>query len=1288
MVAGMLMPLRDLRAIYEVLFRDGVMVAKKDKRPQTKHPEIEGRVRKPTATLAIAHRAARVQSVEGPTSYVPKPGRRAEGESQEGLAERQGYRHKMTGPGERESYSDRTPRFRGRPLAAEPARPKASWEVEEPQPLFRKPDSFRSATAVVEESRVKRASLQQRDVSSEKPVTSQERKVPDVQIEKAPISVQVQRKALKQDVSQTALTSVSSKTTLALTVAAVTETTVKLVTGHSAITKLPDKEVNEEKTKKTMVDPVKTAVVRATPEVSKSQATTTMAAAQETSKLITEAVKEEKTRKVIVDPVKSVEVKATSVTASNEVKAKPVLPKAAAQKTSKLLPDTDTVITKPVNTDVKIEKTEKVMVDLVKSIEVKATPATATDKAKDQAVIPMAAAQESTKLLTNTVTTTTVITKPVSKVNVKEEKLKGAKIDKESVKPAEVKTPVKSKIDHEKAKQTLKINPQETTKPSPASTTSEPVLSAASVKEVSQVKVTQEPIDAKMTTVSLSTKTKTDEVPQETTVVTESSILKVKTNISTTTTVTKMITKQETTDVKEIYSCHERRKRSARQGPRGLSTGPHLSQNAATTEMTVETKQVVELSSKSKRRKRNLQLEMEKTSIDKPPEEVIENTLQPTPVITSEVAVCTSIKTEGASPKGENNTQIDGKPTVEAPKKTVELSEVASQPLNQVFAVPPVELPNNAQVKEKVEESSVSKITQGPVCSREHMEPVKSKEMTATKVETVMVQKITEVELTQASPKPEEKSPAPLSEAQEATAETKSLISTGKAAEESLKSKKKGKGKKQAQTPLSDTINTKPVFAPESTKITSLPKATVKDSAAMASEQAEVIASPKMTPERMCTEETRQAAAVLSEAPADKGEVEPELVFAEKIKREVPKPKTSSTAREAHAAGELASAAPVEAAVAQAQASPLAKEEEPPKVAQHSASQTAERSTEKRLSVFEALEQEGEKKRDLEEDTPSATATPAAAQPDRPLLEDTCEPASPDIDEAAMRRKIVVVEEIVEVKQVVSPQATGEQSPPPPVQPEVEGEELDLDVLEAIAIERALLSGVAEARVQGASPEEDWDHSLEEPEEKTWPNFVEVCASAQNIVRMKLETASVSPPRLLLYTCKVQTKTGITNQYVCEFKTEMFYGPEESNNVKCAQMTRAWHVIPPPLATGEQADGSKQQAQPVKIQHKRETRRFTANIQEPLLSSLFILLHNFIVGDSAGEEVGRGCALVLSGGENTSLPSGSGREQYIGWRIVFLSTVRQIYQLWETLSKNIAVTRLDEESDQSAVKQQ
>uniref|UniRef100_A0A673IQH2 Plectin b n=1 Tax=Sinocyclocheilus rhinocerous TaxID=307959 RepID=A0A673IQH2_9TELE len=129
MVAGMVMPLDNLKAIYEHLFRDGVMVAKKDKRPQTKHPEIpsvdnlqviramgslksrgyvretfawrhyywyltnEGivylrdylhlppeivptplqRVQRPAATLAITRRAEHVQAVQGPTSYVSKP---------------------------------------------------------------------------------------------------------------------------------------------------------------------------------------------------------------------------------------------------------------------------------------------------------------------------------------------------------------------------------------------------------------------------------------------------------------------------------------------------------------------------------------------------------------------------------------------------------------------------------------------------------------------------------------------------------------------------------------------------------------------------------------------------------------------------------------------------------------------------------------------------------------------------------------------------------------------------------------------------------------------------------------------------------------------------------------------------------------------------------------------------------------------------------------------------------------------------------------------------------------
>lgn len=1192
MVAGMLMPLRDLRAIYEVLFRDGVMVAKKDKRPQTRHPEIEGvsnlqviramgslksrgcvketfawrhfywyltnegivylrdylhlpaeivpaslqRVRKPTATLAVAHRAARVQSVEGPTSYVPKPGRRGEAESQDALAERQGYRHKMMAPGERESYSDRTPRFRGRPLAAEPVRPNAPWKMEDqPQPLFRKGGSLRSEAAVMEETKVKRVTQQQYDVSSEKPVTkSQERKVSEVRKEKASISAQVQRAVLKPDVSQTALTSVSSKTALPLTVAAVTEATGATASKSPAEPSAP--QTNKEKLKITD----ETIPMKSSRMVTSNSAIATLPNAE---------LKEKKTKKQTVDPVNSAEVKAIAEIETDNVKPQAVVTMAVAQETSKLLADTVTappVIKTPVNKDVKEEKTTKVIVDPVKSAEVKANAEKASDKVKTQAVTTMVASQETSKV--HTATATTVFTKHVNK-DIKEEKLEKEKVNEESVKPAEVKTPVVSKIDQEKAKKRL-----QTTKPPPDTTTSEPVLPTVAVNEFSIVKMIQEP---EVTSVIISAKPKTDEVPRKTTLVAESSILEVKTTTTTFSapqasvedtqpvngkvTVTEVI--REKTDVKVTPHVKKDEKivpeeviKVSVQGPtlaQKDSSPPQLSQ-CTTTEVVKETKQVVEGRSKSKKKKKkspgeisdiiqteelpDSKSEKEKTSTDKPPEEVAENILLPIPAITSEpLAVCTGIKTENASPVVESKTgveraieikevshQIDEKPIMKVPKQTVDqsMSEVAPLKSDQFPPVPPVELPDNAQVKEKVEGSSVTEMTQGSLCSKDklntkllHMEPVKSEELTVTKVETVMVQKITQMELKQASPKNEENSPAALSESQEPTVDTKSPISTGKPAEESSKSRKKGKGKKQAQAPVSDTINTEPVFLPEaealpSTNITSLPEATVKDHLVTASEPTGVSVSPKMTPERMCSEETRQAAAVLSEAPADKGEVEPALLFAEKIKREVPKPKTSSTAREAHAAGELASAAPVaaaEAAAAQAQASPLAKQEEPPKVA---ASQAAERCTEKKLTVSEASKQEEEKKRDLEEDTPSVSVTQAAAQPEQPHLGHTCESISSDV-EAAMRKKIVVVEEIVEVKQVVSPHAAGQQSPPPPAQPEGEGDELDLDVLEAIAIERALLSGAAGASVQGASPEEEWDHSLEEPEEKTWPNFIE-----------------------------------------------------------------------------------------------------------------------------------------------------------------------------------------------------
>ncbi|XP_041705929.2 uncharacterized protein LOC121540873 [Coregonus clupeaformis] len=281
MVAGMVMPLADLRAIYELLFRDGVMVAKKDKRPQTKHPEIpsvgnlqviramgslksrgylretfawrhfywyltnEGivylrdylrlpaeivpsslqRVRRPTGTLAIAQRAARgVQSVDGPTSYVPKPGKE---ESQEAMAERQVYRHRRMGAAEEEGPSGQTPRFRGRPLAAETVRPRASWESEAmAQPPLRKGRGFRTEASMMEESQVKRASTvtfsQTTEASSSKAVViSQEKIITKVHSERSQV-VPVQ----KTHESQASIKSVSSKIALPLAVTAVASAAV------------------------------------------------------------------------------------------------------------------------------------------------------------------------------------------------------------------------------------------------------------------------------------------------------------------------------------------------------------------------------------------------------------------------------------------------------------------------------------------------------------------------------------------------------------------------------------------------------------------------------------------------------------------------------------------------------------------------------------------------------------------------------------------------------------------------------------------------------------------------------------------------------------------------------------------------------------------------------------------------------------------------------------------------------------------------------------------------------
>uniref|UniRef100_A0A3Q2WZG5 Plectin/eS10 N-terminal domain-containing protein n=1 Tax=Haplochromis burtoni TaxID=8153 RepID=A0A3Q2WZG5_HAPBU len=137
----MVMPLANLKAIYELLFKDGVIVVKKDRRPQSMHPDLngvnnlkviravgslktKGYVREtfawkhayyyltnegigylrdylhlpPEIMPRTLHRicrpgfSARVQSVKGPRSSISEL--KAQGRTQEGVTDRHVYRHK------------------------------------------------------------------------------------------------------------------------------------------------------------------------------------------------------------------------------------------------------------------------------------------------------------------------------------------------------------------------------------------------------------------------------------------------------------------------------------------------------------------------------------------------------------------------------------------------------------------------------------------------------------------------------------------------------------------------------------------------------------------------------------------------------------------------------------------------------------------------------------------------------------------------------------------------------------------------------------------------------------------------------------------------------------------------------------------------------------------------------------------------------------------------------------------------------------------------------------------
>ncbi|XP_061529836.1 plectin-like isoform X4 [Phycodurus eques] len=1090
MVAGMVMPLRDLRAIYEVLFRDGVMVAKKDKRPQTKHPEVQGvcnlqviramgslksrgfvketfawrhfywyltnegivylrdylrlpleivpaslqRFKKPSTTLAMARRAAMVQSVEGPTSYVPKPGRSGEAESQEAVTERQSYRHRMMGPREKESYSNRTPRFGGRPLSAEPVGSKEMGD--QSQTLFTKGNGFRGESVSMDHSH------QQPDVSNQKATSQEIEDQKEIQL-----SVFSTLKApWKNDVSKPSLTAGSSKTAPLLTVAPVAEG------------------------------------IDATPPGIKREPYSLNANTDKQNIEVANACKP-----IISHSSSSASPETEIPKAANKEAVAPVNSQASAQGTSTLLKETFTAThatTKPSNNNVK----EKLKVNIDTKL---AKTEIESDKVKNKMVT--AASQATSKLLTST----DISMKPANK-DVVGEQVQGEMIKKESVKNHGLKSQVEStfKIGNKMAKTTSKVAIiQETTK-------SQPVMSA-NADEIPTMKETQNLI-VSMTPLTKPGIAKNEDICANTPL--ESSLTEVSTTIVSTTMVTteqakpdkdKAEPKQKKTDVnkshgvkKDVTSAPEDALKTSAHVSTSVEKGtsPGLNQTFVPTELDIENSQVIEGSSKSKRKKKKSQAEKVKRSEGKPETQKEDKNVKDKAQDTDHTLE-TSTMPEGPSSAQTNKTDRkldnDREQVIEVSKQmavttvgktskqTKAISEESPLPFGQNAAVPPVAHPVVAQIK----------------CIVPHMDSVKCEKMTAAKLETV-TEPVEELDHSDKKQLQFLKSGHDKNLIETAEPVRQELDHSDKKQSQFLKS---GNGKKQFETAVSSTINKNlEGEALLSTEMTPLPGVTVNDRPVVTSELTKLSVSPKTTPERMCSEETRQAADVRSQAPADKGEVEPVLLFAEKIKREVPKAKTSSTLREAPKARELASAESVviaEAAVAQARANPLVKQEEPPIVAQLSATPAAECGIANKLSVSEALKQEEEKKRDLEEDTPSATATLASAQLH---LGDTSLSASPETDEGNMKRKIVVVEETVEVKQLVSPQATGEQTSPQPVQPEAEEEEeLDLDVLEEIAIERALLSGAPGVRVHGASPEADWDHSLDEPEEKTWPNFIE-----------------------------------------------------------------------------------------------------------------------------------------------------------------------------------------------------
>ncbi|XP_053350326.1 plectin isoform X3 [Clarias gariepinus] len=1267
MVAGMLMPLDNLRAIYERLFRDGVMVAKKDKRPQIKHPEIpevgnlqviramgslksrgfvretfawrhfywyltnEGivylrdylhlppeivptplqRVRRPAATLSIVQKTARVQAVEGPTSYVPKPGK-VGAESQESLLERQGYRHKRMQTENDVMPNEKTSRFRGRPITVDYSKSRPSRESrDQVQSMFQGGQDIdqsvkKKTTTISHQPPVKLSSA----------TSTLEQKMPDSYKKTSGASLMtsapktVENVALAAKIAVTAEKAVLEASMLTSKAGKPKEEEVRVNASPELIITKTAKDVSmtpnmkdqveqtlketkinitqEQLVKDKMLQNVETSISVKTSTSQSAEMKPKAKALQET--IISKTAKDtnasssskgQMEKSLIVNKIKNIQEHTVKEEIPLNKETCQQLITSEAPKAVSLSSHSGTLVEKTL----KIIKTRNVTEHLVEEkiykntethISVSSIPTVSqtvklksevSQPAKDDSVIPsekqVTVAEvkidqehpikdempKNTKIGTSTTTFTIDPVEPKAKSKasqdlISSEPTKETSVPRSSKKQAGKTTKAKN-IQSQPAKDEMTKNTEKSlclstsvfqavelkSKDTEEVVTSKPPKDAAvppqtkkqegKTLKVIEAKSSQEHLvknemsQNKETCISMAASADQDLISSEPTKETSvplsskkqaGKMTKAK-NIQSQPAKDEMSknTEKSLCSSTSVFQPVELKSKDTEEIvtsklPKDAAVPPQTKKQEGKTLKVIEAKSsqehlvknemsqnketcislaasaVPELEAQTKNKPDLAKSEHSKEIKDKgdtgkalgsgvahafKPNEDATVANDVVDFVQEKTEVCLAQKTS-ETPLEEKTGNVDADSAVppSAPltvlssnvpkrKKSQKTSGTKETKDTQIASthIKPIQV--NAPKMEEIqsqESSTTDKMLQhgtDPVCGLsdaatiEQMKEVIIHEEMKVVTQTTQVKKITKHELTSI-----QQTPPPIKKMEE----TESKDSKTKEADAASKSSKRKKKKQTAadkQVPSSAAgINAAEEMVTAQVAVKILPN--------QGSEPFAKSESPKI-----CSDESSQSAAVESEAPLHKGEVEPAQPSAEKIKEEVLKGKTSSSQRLREAPTAQASAA------ASAQAGPYPEHGDPPSVAQHSTTPDTHSRGEKQKVLCEskAIKQ--------------LVTGPLSAEEKQALSE----------EEAAMRKKIVVVEEVIEVQQqVASPSADGSQPVVPPV-PEIPGDDLDYDVLEELAKERAVFKSPVK--------EVTWDHSLDEPEPKTFPNFLE-----------------------------------------------------------------------------------------------------------------------------------------------------------------------------------------------------